>query len=75
MHTCSAPASKPMPPAPPPHRGVWVAGNVTDLPAQVVTSAAAGLAAGAAINGDLIAADTKTAVDAHRYERVYGEQA
>jgi len=55
--------------------GVWVAGNVTDLPAQVVTSAAAGLAAGAAINGDLIAADTKTAVDAHRYERVYGEQA
>ena len=34
--------------------GVWVAGNVTDPMAQVVTSAAAGLTAGAAINMDLI---------------------
>lgn len=34
--------------------GVWVAGNVTDLMAQVITSAAAGLMAGAAINADLL---------------------
>jgi thioredoxin reductase len=34
--------------------GVWVAGNVTDPMAQVITSAAAGLAAGAMINMDLI---------------------
>ena len=42
--------------------GVWVAGNVADIQAQVVSSAAAGLAAGAAINGDLIAADAARAV-------------
>jgi thioredoxin reductase len=46
--------------------GVWVAGNVTDLRAQVISSAAAGLAAGAAINADLIAEDTRRAVDAGR---------
>jgi thioredoxin reductase len=34
--------------------GVWVAGNVTDPMAQVITSAGAGLAAGAMINMDLI---------------------
>jgi thioredoxin reductase len=34
--------------------GVWVAGNVTDLTAQVGTSAAAGALAGAAINADLV---------------------
>jgi thioredoxin reductase len=34
--------------------GVWVAGNVTDFRAQVISSAAAGLMAGAAINGDLM---------------------
>jgi thioredoxin reductase len=34
--------------------GVWVAGNVTDPMAQVITAAAAGLAAGAAINLDLL---------------------
>jgi thioredoxin reductase len=34
--------------------GVWVAGNVTDPMAQVITSAAAGMAAGAMINMDLI---------------------
>jgi thioredoxin reductase len=34
--------------------GVWVAGNVTDPMAQVVSSAAAGLSAGAMINFDLI---------------------
>jgi thioredoxin reductase len=37
--------------------GVWVAGNVADQMAQVISSAAAGLAAGAAINADLIEAD------------------
>jgi thioredoxin reductase len=37
--------------------GVWVAGNVADQMAQVVSSAAAGLAAGAAINADLIEAE------------------
>ena len=34
--------------------GVWVAGNVTDPMGQVITSAAAGLTAGAMINMDLI---------------------
>jgi thioredoxin reductase len=42
--------------------GVWVAGNVADPMGQVVTSAAAGLTAAAAINMDLIAEDTAAAV-------------
>jgi thioredoxin reductase len=46
--------------------GVWVAGNVTDLRAQVITSAAAGLNAAAAINSGLIAEDTHRAVQARR---------
>jgi thioredoxin reductase (NADPH) len=46
--------------------GVWVAGNVTDPMIQVIASAAAGLAAGAAINADLVADDTRKAVDAYR---------
>jgi thioredoxin reductase (NADPH) len=46
--------------------GVWVAGNVTALQAQVVVSAAAGLNAGAAINADLVAEDTRVAVAAAR---------
>ncbi len=46
--------------------GVWVAGNVTDLTAQVVSSAAAGVKAAAAINADLVEADTRAAVAAHR---------
>jgi thioredoxin reductase len=46
--------------------GVWVAGNVTDLMAQVVVSAAAGMRVGAVVNADLIAADTRAAVAAHR---------
>jgi thioredoxin reductase (NADPH) len=46
--------------------GVWVAGNVTDPMVQVITSAAAGLGAGAAINADLIAEDTREAVEAYR---------
>ncbi|MFG3706533.1 NAD(P)/FAD-dependent oxidoreductase [Micromonospora sp. NPDC047670] len=46
--------------------GVWVAGNVTDLRAQVITAAAAGLAAGAAINADLTDEETRAAVAARR---------
>lgn len=38
--------------------GVWVAGNVTDPMAQVISSAVAGLMAGARINAELIQADT-----------------
>jgi thioredoxin reductase len=46
--------------------GVWVAGNVTDLSAQVGPSAAAGAGAGAQINADLVAEETKAAVAAYR---------
>jgi len=49
--------------------GVWVAGNVTDLTAQVVTAAAGGVSAAAAINADLIAEDTRHAVIAYRNTR------
>jgi len=47
--------------------GVWVAGNVADPFAQVISAAAAGLTAGAMINADLIAAETRDAVDAYRH--------
>jgi thioredoxin reductase/SAM-dependent methyltransferase len=46
--------------------GVWVAGNVTDLAAQVVMAAAGGATAAAAINADLVDEDTRAAVDAVR---------
>ena len=46
--------------------GVWVAGNVANVMAQVIGSAAAGLTAGAAINGDLVAEDARRAVEGHR---------
>ena len=46
--------------------GVWVAGNVADPMGQVITAAADGMRAGAAINMDLINEDTATAVAAHR---------
>jgi thioredoxin reductase len=46
--------------------GVWVAGNVTDLAAQVGTAAAAGATAAAQINADLVAEETRQAVAAHR---------
>lgn len=46
--------------------GVWVAGNVASLMEQVIGAAAAGLKAGAAINGDLMAEDTRRAVGARR---------
>ena len=39
--------------------GVWVAGNVGDPMAQVVSSAAAGLRAGAVINADLVEEETQ----------------
>lgn len=46
--------------------GVWVAGNVSDMSAQVVVSAAAGMRAGAMINADLVTEDARLAVAAHR---------
>ncbi|MFC4588405.1 NAD(P)/FAD-dependent oxidoreductase [Sphaerisporangium corydalis] len=42
--------------------GVWVAGNATDLSAQVGGAAAAGALAGAHINADLVTADTDAAL-------------
>ncbi|NEK58327.1 NAD(P)/FAD-dependent oxidoreductase [Geodermatophilus sabuli] len=44
--------------------GVWVAGNIADVSAQVIVAAAAGMRAGAMINADLIAEDTRRAVAA-----------
>ncbi len=44
--------------------GVFAAGNVTDPMAQVLHAAGAGLRAGAAINGDLIAEETRLALAA-----------
>jgi thioredoxin reductase len=46
--------------------GVWVAGNATDLPAQVGAAAAGGALAGAHINANLAIADTDAALAAHR---------
>ena len=60
--------------------GVWVAGNVTDLTAQVIAAAAGGVRAGAAVNADLIAEETERAVAAReelfsaRSEREVGER-
>lgn len=48
--------------------GVWVAGNLAAIQAQVITSAAAGLTAAAAINADLVAEDADRAVSAHRHQ-------
>lgn len=42
--------------------GVWVAGNVTDPSAQVITAAAQGNRAGAAVNADLVDHDTSRAL-------------
>jgi thioredoxin reductase len=44
--------------------GVWAAGNVTDLGAQVGAAAAAGALAGAAINAELVEEETLRAVAA-----------
>lgn len=46
--------------------GVWAAGNVANLMAQVVVSAAAGLSVATVINADLIAEEIDTAVAAYR---------
>jgi thioredoxin reductase len=46
--------------------GVWAAGNVTDLSAQVGAAAAAGALAGAVINADLVEEETRQAVEAER---------
>lgn len=46
--------------------GVWVAGNVTDLRATVVVSAAAGAMAGAQVNAWLVLQDAAAAVDRAR---------
>jgi thioredoxin reductase len=45
--------------------GVYVAGNVTDVTAGVMQSAASGVTAAAAINADLTAEDTARAVATH----------
>lgn len=42
--------------------GVWAAGNVTELTAQVGAAAAAGAMAGAQINADLVEAEVRAAV-------------
>ncbi len=47
--------------------GVWVAGNVTDVAAQVGAAAAAGAFAAAQINADLVTEDTEIAVAQHRH--------
>ncbi|MET8325614.1 NAD(P)/FAD-dependent oxidoreductase [Streptomyces sp. NPDC005181] len=49
--------------------GVWVAGNVTELLGGVPAAAAAGVQAAAAINSDLVAADTDAAVALRKEER------
>ncbi|MFD8595123.1 FAD-dependent oxidoreductase [Kitasatospora sp. NPDC059646] len=54
--------------------GVWAAGNLADPMAQVAVAAADGLRAGAAINADLVAEETRLAVEAVEFwERRYGE--
>jgi len=57
--------------------GVWVAGNITDLMAQVISAAAAGLTAAGAINADLIAEDARRAIAGGHagHQAVIGEQA
>ena len=44
--------------------GVWVAGNVTDPMAQVITAAAQGARTGAMLNADLVEEDTTAAESA-----------
>ena len=45
--------------------GVWVAGNVTNPRAQVITAAGEGSAAAIAINADLVDEDVRHAVRAY----------
>jgi SAM-dependent methyltransferase len=57
--------------------GMWAVGNVTDLRATVIASAASGTAVAAMLNADLVAEDGRLAVMAHRdgspafWERFY----
>jgi thioredoxin reductase len=51
-------------------RGVYVAGNVADVRAQVVHAAAAGVLVGANLNADLVGEDTAVAVAARRLAAV-----
>jgi thioredoxin reductase len=46
--------------------GVWVAGNVTDLKAQVIVAAAGGVSVGTQVNADLVKEDTDRALQAYR---------
>jgi len=55
--------------------GVWVAGNVTDLTAQVGAAAAAAAMAGAQINADLVMEETQAAVAAYREAFSAGSEA
>jgi thioredoxin reductase len=48
--------------------GVWAAGSVVEPMAQLMASAASGLMAGAAINGDLVETDLETVLAARRGE-------
>ena len=54
--------------------GVWVAGNVTDLMAQVVTVAAQGTMTGAVVNADLVAEEARRAVAAYREQPVVASE-
>jgi thioredoxin reductase/SAM-dependent methyltransferase len=49
--------------------GVWIAGNVADVRASVLTASAAGMTAAAMINADLVADDTAAAVESYRHQR------
>jgi thioredoxin reductase/SAM-dependent methyltransferase len=49
--------------------GVWVAGNVADLSAGLMAAAGSGATAAAALNADLVAEDTRQAVEARRVGR------
>lgn len=46
--------------------GLWIAGNATDIMAQVGAAAAAGAMAGAQINAELVTEDAAAAVAAYR---------
>jgi thioredoxin reductase len=46
--------------------GVWAAGNVTDITAQVISAAAAGVTAAARINFDLVTHEVSRAVEQRR---------
>ncbi len=60
------------PPAQAEVAGVWVAGNVTDLTAQVGAAAAGAATAAARINADLVMEETEAAVAAVRVPSVAG---